>query len=66
MVRERGLEPPRPCGHYLLKVARLPVSPLARVQKFILKTGCILLKAEKNAIKLLDLLHKPVFFLTFS
>ncbi len=21
MVRERGLEPPRPCGHYHLKVA---------------------------------------------
>jgi hypothetical protein len=29
LVRERGLEPPRPCGHYDLNVARLPVPPLA-------------------------------------
>ncbi len=24
MVRERGVEPPRPCGRYHLKVVRLP------------------------------------------
>lgn len=24
LVRERGLEPPQPCGHYDLNVARLP------------------------------------------
>jgi hypothetical protein len=28
LVRERGLEPPRPYGHYHLKVARLPIPPL--------------------------------------
>ena len=30
MVREGGLEPPRPCGHWHLKPARLPIPPLAR------------------------------------
>jgi hypothetical protein len=30
LVRERGLEPPQPCGHYHLKVACIPISPLAR------------------------------------
>jgi hypothetical protein len=28
MVRKRGFEPPRPCGHKLLRLARLPVPPL--------------------------------------
>ncbi len=27
MVPERGLEPPRPCGHKYLKLARLPIPP---------------------------------------
>lgn len=31
VVRERGLEPPQPCGHYHLKVARLPIPPLAPI-----------------------------------
>src|SRR5690606_32352086 len=30
VVREGGLEPPRPCGHWHLKPARLPIPPLAR------------------------------------
>jgi site-specific DNA recombinase len=30
MVGEGGLEPPRPCGHWHLKPARLPIPPLAR------------------------------------
>gem|GEM_PF-6775767 len=30
-VRGRGLEPPRPCEHYHLKVACLPISTPARV-----------------------------------
>ncbi len=30
MVRERGLEPPQPFGHYHLKVACIPISPLAQ------------------------------------
>lgn len=30
LVGERGLEPPRPCDHSLLKAACIPVSPLAR------------------------------------
>ena len=29
MVRERGLEPPRPCEHYDLNVACLPIPALA-------------------------------------
>ncbi len=28
MVPKRGLEPPRPDGHYTLNVARLPIPPL--------------------------------------
>ncbi len=32
-MRERGLEPPRPCERYHLKVVRLPVSPPAQVSK---------------------------------
>ena len=28
MVSEGGLEPPRPCGHQPLKLARLPIPPL--------------------------------------
>src|SRR5690606_40929921 len=31
-VGEGGLEPPRPCGHWHLKPARLPIPPLARVE----------------------------------
>jgi hypothetical protein len=31
VVRERGLEPPQPFGHYHLKVARLPIPPLAQI-----------------------------------
>ena len=27
MVPRRGLEPPRPCGHWHLKPARLPIPP---------------------------------------
>ena len=30
LVRGRGVEPPRPCGHHHLKVTRLPVTPPAR------------------------------------
>ena len=30
-VREGGLEPPRPFGHWNLNPARLPIPPLARV-----------------------------------
>jgi hypothetical protein len=29
VVRERGLEPPRPEGHQPLKLTRLPIPPLA-------------------------------------
>ncbi len=29
-VSEGGLEPPRPCGHQPLKLARLPIPPLRR------------------------------------
>lgn len=30
LVRERGLEPPRPCGHQNLNLERLPIPPLAQ------------------------------------
>ena len=30
MVRKGGLEPPRPCGHKILNLARLPIPPLSR------------------------------------
>ena len=30
MVRTRGIEPPRPCGHMNLNHARLPIPPRAR------------------------------------
>ena len=30
IVSEGGLEPPRPCGHQPLKLARLPIPPLRR------------------------------------
>src|SRR6185437_8210102 len=33
MVPKRGLEPPRPCGHQLLKLARLPIPPLGQCEK---------------------------------
>src|SRR5918996_1331592 len=33
LVGEGGLEPPRPCGHWHLKPARLPIPPLARVTR---------------------------------
>ncbi len=33
LVREGGLEPPRPEGHRHLKPARLPIPPLARVER---------------------------------
>src|SRR5713226_926728 len=31
LVPKRGLEPPRPDGHYTLNVARLPIPPLRRM-----------------------------------
>src|ERR1035438_3050231 len=32
MVRGTGLEPARPCGHWLLRPARLPIPPAPRVE----------------------------------
>ena len=32
-VSEGGLEPPRPCGHQPLKLARLPIPPLRRANR---------------------------------
>jgi hypothetical protein len=34
LVRERGLEPPRPFGHKILSLARLPVPPLPHRRYF--------------------------------
>ena len=34
MVRKGGFEPPRPCEHKLLRLARLPVPPLPRCDRF--------------------------------
>ena len=36
MVRERGLEPPQPFGHYHLKVACIPISPLAHTVAWLM------------------------------
>ena len=33
IVSEGGLEPPRPCGHQPLKLARLPIPPLRRANR---------------------------------
>ncbi len=33
-VPERGLEPPRPCGHRILSPARLPIPPLRHGVRF--------------------------------
>ncbi len=33
MVRKGGFEPPRPCEHKLLRLARLPVPPLPRCDR---------------------------------
>lgn len=47
MVRERGLEPPRPCEHYDLNVACLPISALARdVSSYILPLFTKIRKCE--------------------
>jgi hypothetical protein len=35
LVSEGGLEPPRPCGHQPLKLARLPIPPLRRGRQTI-------------------------------
>ena len=34
LVRERGLEPPRPCEHYDLNVACLPIPALAQINGY--------------------------------
>src|SRR5690242_20841621 len=39
VVREGGLEPPRPCGHRNLNPARLPIPPLARERRRIAQTS---------------------------
>ena len=39
MVSEGGLEPPRPCGHQPLKLARLPIPPLRRDCKLKAASG---------------------------
>jgi len=38
MVRERGLEPPQPFGHRLLRPACLPIPPSARMKPYIQKS----------------------------
>ena len=37
MVRARGLEPPRPCGHQHLKLAWLPITARAHMIYYIIK-----------------------------
>jgi hypothetical protein len=37
LVRKGGLEPPRPCGHEILSLARLPVPPLSHAFQTPLK-----------------------------
>jgi hypothetical protein len=42
LVRERGLEPPRPFGHKILSLARLPVPPLPQRGQHIHYTGDVI------------------------
>lgn len=53
IVRRRGLEPPRPCGHIHLKDACLPVSTPA--QLLLLNINSLFLKWAKR------LLYQPSF-----
>ena len=41
MVSKGGLEPPRPCGHKHLKLARLPIPPLRLNIKSSFKAGAL-------------------------
>ena len=61
-VRGRGLEPPRPCERYHLKVVRLPVSPPAHVPILYLKKYNL---ATKNPAFAGFLLCCNFFFLFF-
>ena len=39
MVRKKGLEPSRPCGHKLLRLARLPIPPLPHGSELLIIRG---------------------------
>ena len=41
MVRKKGLEPLRPFGHQLLRLARLPIPPLPRAPTSITEPGLL-------------------------
>ena len=51
-LRMRGLEPPRPCGHWLLKPARLPIPPHPLLRISAAKAGrvCIHPTARKAIV----------------
>ena len=42
LVREAGVEPARPCEHWHLKPASLPIPPLAQVAQQLISAGLIL------------------------
>src|SRR6185295_18233068 len=50
MVRKRGFEPPRPCGHKLLRLARLPVPPLPHEGENASELNSQVYRESKNAI----------------
>ncbi len=52
LVPKRGLEPPRPDGHYTLNVARLPIPPLRHTNRCaaLLSAGKQKINAEDAAI----------------
>ncbi len=68
MVREAGLEPARPCEHWHLKPASLPIPPLARVVFGMLDNVNILRRISQELfLKILSffLYHRPSGYESF-
>ncbi len=58
LVREAGVEPARPCEHWHLKPASLPIPPLARVV-------CCLSSEYDNSTAFANCQHLFSFFFCF-
>ena len=52
MVPRRGLEPPRPNGHWHLKPARLPIPPSGHINITISAKPCFAMRAVTIADKI--------------
>ena len=53
MVRVEGLEPPRPCGHQILSLARLPIPPHPHFAVYSPNLSAIQIIAVGNRIEVL-------------